>query len=171
MLISEVTNLESKIHKIIGNQCKFQFLPDIDDAMWMWDSNLTPIVLLNKTIIETVFQQSSDFIEKYFNDPFLGLFPHEIEEANTTLLLMQFQLDVLKKKYPKFDVEEDSDWSNSIKRLNLKQLSFIEIKQKFALKRNIGNYEFFGGVAHEMIISPDTKKYNDWINHCYKLGV
>lgn len=149
--------------------------PDVPDASWELDENLNPIVLLNKTWVNlNKLKLSKAKLDKIFFDKFVGVIPHEIDEATVALQLI-YGDNSYRKKYPKAERVRLEDTP-----LNLRySISIIrssddpkgELKKIRANKPKI--YErllnHFGGTAHDIIISDNPALYDKFYGETWDL--
>jgi hypothetical protein len=105
---------------------------------------------------------SKEDYEKYLNDPFFGVLPHERNEARLSLLILAHKFDVVKKEFPNFKMDKST--LRVIQRMfpepvSKDHLLAVDEKEREALLNSAG------GIAHELLVSKDTKAYYDWIDY------
>ena len=123
-------------------------------SSWMFDSNLEPYLLLDIDELSKVIKKFTDKeLDVYLNDPFVGLFPHEINEAEVTKMLLMGRVGEVLQKYPKYKL------TPHYKKL-LNDLTPVNSLEQF---KNTDTFDFkyepIAGLAHEIIISDNPKEY------------
>ena len=100
--------------------------------------------------------------EKYLNDPFFGVLPHERNEARLSMMILNHKFDEVKKEFPSFKLDKSM--------LRVIQRMFPEpVNMKKFLASDENEREHLlnaaGGIAHELLVSKDPKGYYDWIEY------
>ena len=123
-----------------------------DYSYWHLDHNLNPEVSLTKEDANKKFSSKED-AHKYFYHPFLGLFPHESDEAITAKHLLLGNHKKIVSRYPhakkliaKYPHKIPKYTEDGLKELNQKNKDHSHI-------------ELAAGLAHEIIIGHDRKAY------------
>ena len=138
----------------------FEIVTDIQQCTWGLTTDLEPIVYIEK---EFLFKVHSENVKTLFDiimfDPFYGVIPHEVEEANITIEICRGGIDRVLQKYPRYFMTHSM--YQDLKQLSLKD---YQIYDNFASPDKISRYEYVAGEAHEIIISPDPSGYNNFID-------
>lgn len=162
------------LHKTYSD-LQFQHDPEANskknDATWHHDHDLKPVIHLDKTEVNHHYKTlSKEKFHKDYHHPFFGVVPHERDEANVTLKLMKGEHKEVHKDYPKYKESKmakhiGGTYDEGVRKKfpprtheQFKDLSHLW-PEKF---RDYGEYH--GGVAHEIITSPDPKGYWKHLN-------
>lgn len=134
-----------------------------DQPTWRFGSNLEPVVIRTIDLTASYNKLTDSEFFKFWFHSFHGLIPHEKEEALVTLSLLRGKYKEIFKKYPKYEI-----LPYIRERLMKLSLTDNEIKTKLANVKNMKEYEWVGGEAHEIIISNNPAKYNKWHFQIFK---
>ena len=150
--------------------------PAIPDASWELDKNLKVIVLLNKSFVTKInkLRLSDAMLNKIFLHKFVGIIPHEHDEAIVTLQLIRDDRS-FKTKYPKSRIplvmpippvlmaSVDKIRSSSTP---MEVLNEIRTNKPKIYERLLNH---FGGIAHDIIISDNPSLYDKFYGETWDL--
>ena len=145
------------IDPLKGIPYKYEYIQGTDPT-WKLDSSGNPVVLIDPGYIQRHFERlSKEELDKALFDPFFGLFPHEVLEANISKeIAAGGYLEVL-KRYPKHKpIPVIKQWIINNTPVDLRP---------FYGKDNWGKYENIGGEAHDIIVSPDRDAYDEYYSY------
>jgi hypothetical protein len=163
-------NIFEDTQKILGSlrkkypQVAFETHNDdiLGSHMWSMNNGKTVVKLHQKTLGHEMQHPNS---ETMMHHPFLGSIPHEIKEAEVTKRLVNGDWETLKKEFPEHDW--DSSFTKKCKTLHSQMNQ--EDKEHFHKTGEFknGEHENLAGLAHDIIISHDPKRYNRFLTQNY----
>jgi hypothetical protein len=142
--------------------------PQKSGPTWHFDKQFKPVIHLDRADVEARNKhQSKEKFNRYFHHPFFGVIPHEHEEGNTTLKMMQGKHDEVRAKYPKYDpkikirgrpaFDQFEDVNKRSPPRSLKQWKELREKSPQEFENSVSDH---GGLAHDIITSPNRKAYD-----------
>lgn len=144
------------LQELVGNKYPFEIRNGLDQASWYLDGNLKPVVLLPSNFVKNAFERlPKEEIQKLFFDPFFGIFPHEINEANLAVALARGNTSIL-TKYPSYKPH-----GKILERLIAMRATDAEILASFG-KDRVGPLEWIAGEAHHIITASDFSGYHTY---------
>ena len=162
-MTTDLDHALARLEKAVNGRYRFRLdSVDVGFEHWIFDSSAQVVVMLSKTVLLAADKLPEKEYQKYYFHPFFGTFPHEVQEGRVTDMMLRGQWDNLRGMYPNFK------WNGfAVKKCIEFTLPTAKQLREIYSTGSLGKWSFFGGEAHDIIISPNRDSYYKYVFSMY----